>query len=486
MIQDVPVPELTLTFYNTESRKKEKFLKLRDQPVLIYTCGPTVYDYAHIGNFRTYVFEDLLKRTLQFFGYKVYQVMNLTDVDDKTIKGALKKGLSLNEFTSPYIQAFFEDIETLGISPASVYPRATEYIPQMIAAIEQLKNDGFAYTGADHSVYFSIEKLPEYGRLCKLNHQKSCSRINTDEYDKENVCDFTLWKAHDPERDGNIFWESPFGRGRPGWHLECSIMAIELLGDTVDIHAGGVDNIFPHHENEIAQSESLSGKQFVKYWLHSEHLLVNGKKMSKSLGNFYRIRDLLEKKFSGLDIRYMLIQSHYRTQLNFTEDGLKGCQQGLHKLQDFIKRLQSVPKNRSSGHEEDIFKLAVELMQDFAQSIANDLNIAEALAAMFHFIRIINSIEKDLSYQDACCILNILKKINQVLNIFSFDGDTHIPPMIRELAEERQIARQNKNWKQADDLRKTLKEKGFLIDDSKDGYRIKKLSTDPSSSTENK
>src|ERR1700733_7796432 len=282
--------QIPIYFYNTASREKEQFVPLDDNHVRMYTCGPTVYHFAHIGNFRTYVFEDLLRRTLKFFGYQVTQVVNLTDVDDKTIRGAVESNQSLLDFTQPYKDAFLVDIQTLGIERAEHYPAATDYIPHMIDFIQKLLDQGIAYRSKDKSIYYAIDKCPSYGRLShlKLDELKvgaGDARVATDEYEKENIGDFVLWKGYDPLRDGHIFWESPFGPGRPGWHLECSAMAMNLLGETIDIHAGAVDNIFPHHENEIAQSEAYSGKTFVRYWLHSEHLIVNNKKMSKSLGN---------------------------------------------------------------------------------------------------------------------------------------------------------------------------------------------------------
>ncbi|MCB1073997.1 MAG: cysteine--tRNA ligase, partial [Simkania sp.] len=331
---------MTLHIYNTESREKEPItLAPHKKEIALYTCGPTVYNFAHIGNFRTYVFEDLFRRTLEFFGLKVKQVMNLTDVDDKTIKGALEKRVSLDEFTQFYKRAFFEDLKTLGIQKAHLYPSAIDYIPQMIAMIQHLIKKGLAYKGKEGSVYFSIRHFPAYGKLSHLCLSElkagASERVTTDEYEKESIADFVLWKGYDPERDGDIYWESPFGKGRPGWHIECSAMATELLGETIDIHMGGVDNIFPHHENEIAQSEGCSGKMFSRYWVHAEHLIVNGKKMSKSLGNFFTLRDLLDKGYSGTEVRYLLLSTHYRTQLNFTLEGLNAARQSLQRLEDF-------------------------------------------------------------------------------------------------------------------------------------------------------
>ncbi|HEC80710.1 MAG TPA: cysteine--tRNA ligase, partial [Firmicutes bacterium] len=329
-----------MRFYNTLIKSVEEFSPLEGDVVKMYTCGPTVYDYAHIGNFRTYVFEDILRRWLKFRGYKVIQVMNITDVDDKTIMGANEKGISLDEYTREYTNAFFEDIDTLRIERAEHYPRATEHINEMIALIEKLIEKGIAYV-ADDGIYYSIAKFPEYGKLSGFDVKsvKAGARVAKDEYDKEDVRDFALWKFRRPDEP---FWSAPFGDGRPGWHIECSAMSMKYLGETFDIHIGGVDNIFPHHENEIAQSEGATGKKFVRYWLHSEHLIVEGRKMSKSLGNFYTLRDLLSMGYNPIAIRYLLLSTHYRKQLNFTFDGLKGAYSTVMRLWDTIGRLESI------------------------------------------------------------------------------------------------------------------------------------------------
>ena len=304
---------MELQFFNTMNRRVEPFRSINPGEVRMYTCGPTVYNYAHIGNFRAYMFEDLLRRTLEFFGYRVRQVMNLTDVDDKTIRDSRAAGIPLRDFTQKYKQAFFEDLKTLNIEPAEVYPAATDHIPQMIRLISILMEKGFGYRAEDGSVYFSIEKFPDYGKLAKIDreNQRSGVRIKNDEYAKDSVADFALWKAWD-ELDGDVAWDSPWGRGRPGWHIECSAMSSEYLGDSFDIHTGGIDNMFPHHEDEIAQSEAATGKKWVNYWLHCAHLMVNGEKMSKSLGNFYTLRDLEAMGWRGREIRWVLLGAHYR------------------------------------------------------------------------------------------------------------------------------------------------------------------------------
>ncbi len=342
--------DIRLKLFNTESREKEEVSPLDGKTIRMYTCGPTVYNFAHIGNFRTYVFEDLLRRTLKYFGFNVKQVMNITDVDDKTLKGAIEKKITLDAFTQPFTQAFFDDLQTLNIEKVEHYPAATHFIPEMISIIQNLMEKGIAYQGSDGSIYFAINRFPSYGRLSHLHlndlQAGASNRVSQDEYDKENVSDFVLWKAYDPTRDGNIFWESPFGKGRPGWHIECSAMAMKLLGESIDIHVGGVDNMFPHHENEIAQSEAYSCCRFVKHWLHAEHLLVDHKKMSKSLGNFFTLRDLLQKGYTGRQVRYMLLQTHYRTQLNFTFSGLDGVGSTLQRLSDFIARLRDIRREK--------------------------------------------------------------------------------------------------------------------------------------------
>ncbi|CCB89577.1 cysteine--tRNA ligase [Simkania negevensis] len=467
---------MTLHIYNTESREKEPItLAPHKKEIALYTCGPTVYNFAHIGNFRTYVFEDLFRRTLEFFGLKVKQVMNLTDVDDKTIKGALEKGVSLDEFTQFYKRAFFEDLKTLGIQKAHLYPSAIDYIPQMIAMIQHLIKKGLAYKGKEGSVYFSIRHFPAYGKLSHLCLSElkagASERVTTDEYEKESIADFVLWKGYDPERDGDIYWESPFGKGRPGWHIECSAMATELLGETIDIHMGGVDNIFPHHENEIAQSEGCSGKMFSRYWVHAEHLIVNGKKMSKSLGNFFTLRDLLDKGYSGTEVRYLLLSTHYRTQLNFTLEGLNAARQSLQRLEDFVHRLKQVQKGKRASAQ------IKETKDRFNAALADDLNISVALAALFDFIRHVNGdIDRnELSKEGASQVLAFLKEIDHVLGVIPLkEREEEIPKDIQEAFTRRQEARAKKNWADADKERDYIQSKGYLIEDSPTGSRVKK------------
>jgi cysteinyl-tRNA synthetase len=473
-----PLPEVSLTLYNTESRRKETLVPMRDNHVRMYTCGPTIYNFAHIGNFRTYIFEDILRRTIKFFGMQITQVMNLTDVDDKTIKGAIAKNVSLDEFTLPFKEAFFEDLKTLNIEPVEHYPAATEYIAEMIEMIHQLIAKGFAYKAGDGSVYYAISKFPRYGCLSHLNLDElrvgASERVATDEYEKDNVSDFVLWKAYDTARDGKIYWESPFGPGRPGWHLECSAMAMKLLGETIDIHVGGIDNMFPHHENEIAQSEACSDCQFSKLWMHSEHLIVDNKKMSKSLGNFFTLRDLLNKGFSGIQVRYMLLQTHYKTQLNFTFTGLDAVKTSLQRLQDFIQRMNEINHPVSSGLIEPILEKAYAA---FSASLADDLNISAALAAVFEMVREVNVLadEGKVGKQEAEKVIVLLKRFNEVLGVLSFEKSVEeIPSDLEEALAKRMEARQQKNWALADQLRDLITSRGYIIEDTQQGARLKK------------
>ena len=460
-----------MQLYNTLTREKEK---IEQKPLKIYTCGPTVYNFAHIGNLRTYAFEDLLIRTLHFLNFPTERVMNLTDVDDKTIKGALENKCTLNEYTQPYIEAFFGDLKTLGILPADHFPRATDYIAGIIAAIEKLLSSGHAYVGQDGSVYFSIRTFPSYGKLSHLKLDElqvgASARVITDEYDKENASDFVLWKKCDIERDGPIFWESPFGRGRPGWHIECSVMAMKLLGPTLDIHCGGVDNIFPHHENEIAQSESLSGKPFVKIWLHSEYLIVDGKKMSKSLGNFYTLRDLLEKGYSGDEVRFLLINSHYRQRLNFTMEGLVGSRAALQRFGAFFVRLRTLDGEGDFA----VDPLIGQARARFTAALSDDLNAPLAIGALFELVRQINALcdERKIGAAQAKAVLDFFVEINKVLFCLPLQEEKAAPADVVKAAKEREEARLAKNWQLADSLRDFIREKGYELEDTPNGARL--------------
>lgn len=471
-------PTIPVKLYSTLSRQKEILKPLKNNHVTLYTCGPTVYNFAHIGNFRTYMFEDLLRRALQFFGFGVTQVMNLTDVDDKTIKGAIAKGVTLNEYTQVYKDAFFEDLKTLNIQPAEHYPAATDFIDEMIVMIEGLLKKGVAYKGSDGSIYYAIKKFPHYGCLSHLHLDElqagASERVASDEYDKDHVADFVLWKAYDPERDGQIYWESPFGKGRPGWHLECSAMAMKILGQTLDIHVGGIDNMFPHHENEIAQSEAYSGKQFVKIWMHAEHLVVDNRKMSKSLGNFFTLRDLLSKGYTGTQVRYMLLHTHYKTQLNFTFAGLDAVKESLQRLEDFIQRLYEINTPGSSGQVKPVLDRA---LREFSEGLADDLNISVALAALFEMVREMNGLcdAKKVFAEDVREVINLLKRFDTVLGVLSFEKRVEeIPRELQDALEKRNQARKDKNWALADSLRDFIVSRGYVIEDTAHGIRLKK------------
>lgn len=465
-----------LQIFNTESRVMESVQPLVGNKIRMYTCGPTIYNFAHIGNFRTYVFEDLLRRTLKYFGFEVEQVMNITDLDDKTIKGAISQNISLKEYTEPFKIAFFEDLQTLGIEKVEHYPAATEYIAAMIQMIQTLLDKGFAYRSQNGSIYFSIHKFPSYGRLSHFHledlKENASGDNEADEYTKEDMRDFVLWKAYDPTRDGNIFWESPFGKGRPGWHIECSAMATQLLGPSIDIHCGGVDNCFPHHENEIAQSESASQSRFVKHWIHVEHLLVDHKKMSKSAGNFYTLRDLIQKGYTGTQVRYLLLSTHYRTQLNFTLEGLVSARNSLQRISDFIIRLKEVIKEGAP--------IATALIEraklQFQEALADDLNISVALAVLFEMIRQIHIwIDEDrLTKEDQGQILAFLEECDSVLQILPLKNEAKIPEEMEILLSQRQQARKEKNWKLSDEIRDQLLAKGFIIEDTPHGARLKR------------
>ena len=473
------IPTLPIRLYNTESRQKEVLKPIENDHVRMYTCGPTVYHYVHIGNLRTFIFEDLLRRTIKFFGMKITHVMNLTDVDDKTIKGAIALNVSLDDFTKTYKDAFFQDIKTLNIESAEFYPAATDYIDEMISVIQTLLDKGFAYKGADGSVYYAIKKFARYGCLSHLHLEDlqagASERVASDEYDKEHIADFVLWKAYDPERDGKIYWESPYGPGRPGWHLECSAMAMKILGETIDIHVGGIDNMFPHHENEIAQSEACSGKTFDKVWMHAEYLVVDNKKMSKSLGNFYTLRDLLEKGFSGTQVRYMLLHTHYKTQLNFTFAGLDSIKSSLQRLNDFIQRMLDMNNTSSSGQVSPILE---KTLMVFSESLADDLNISAALAAIFDMVREINALSDNnqVSQVEAENVIELLKRFNSVLGFLSFEkASEDIPVDLQEALEKRIQARKEKNWALSDTLRDFISSRGYAIEDTSSGARLKKL-----------
>ena len=456
-----------MKFYNTLHRKKENFQPLEKGKVTLYTCGPTVYDYAHIGNFRAYIFEDLLRRYLEFSGYDVLQVMNITDIDDKTIRRSIEEKMSLEDFTDKYTSSFFEDVETLQIIPAHHYPRATEFIPQMIETIQQLEKKGFTYATEDGSVFFKIAQFPDYGKLANLDPDqlKSGDRVEDDEYGKEEGRDFALWKGYKPQ-DGEVKWDSPWGKGRPGWHIECSVMSTHYLSNHFDIHCGGVDNIFPHHENEIAQSCAASGEGFVNYWLHNEHLLVDGQKMSKSMGNFYTLRDLLEKGCSPEALRYTLISTHYRSKLNFTFEKVKAAQKCINKLRELKRRLKKI-----DNEEDEVLNSETETMlSKFSEKLGDDLNISGALGELFIWVNYLFA-ELDNDKLDCCSAkgaLSALRKIDSVLGVIDC-ANLEVDDIIHELIKDREKARSDKNWEKADEVRKQLDELGIVLDDTPEG-----------------
>ncbi|MEW6049500.1 MAG: cysteine--tRNA ligase [Candidatus Zixiibacteriota bacterium] len=462
---------MPLVFKNSYSRVKEEFKPIVPGEVRMYTCGPTVYNFAHIGNFRAYTFEDLLRRYLKYKGYTVTQVMNLTDIDDKIIKGTIQQKVTLKQFTAPYIKAFFEDMDNLGIERAEIYPAATDHIPEMVALVKKLVERGHAYE-VNGDYYFKIASFPPYGRLANLDMEglKPGARVQADEYEKESVSDFALWKAHD-ESDGDVFWETEIGKGRPGWHLECSAMSQKYLGTTFDIHTGGVDNMFPHHENEIAQSEGASGKRFVNYWLHCEHLIVEGRKMSKSLGNYFTLRDILDKGYSGSVVRYLLLATHYRQQLNFTFEGLDAARHALERYNDFIANLSDFAGGRSDGSAEMTISAA---LKGFEENLDDDLNISGALGVLFDFIRDINRLkaENRLSEDERDKALFAIRRFDTVLNLQTrvVSLDTEIEELIRQRAE----ARKQKNFALSDKIRDNLLGRGIVLEDTPQGVKWKR------------
>ncbi len=466
---------MALELYNTLTQKKELFKSIDKNRVKMYNCGPTVYNYAHIGNFRAYVCSDILKRYLLYKGFAVRQVMNITDVDDKTIRDSQKENVSLQQFTEKYTHAFFEDLATLNISKAAVFPRATQHIHGMVKMTQELLAKKIAYKAAD-GIYFSIQKFKNYGKLSKikLTETQTGIRVKNDEYDKENAHDFALWKFWN-EKDGNCFWETELGKGRPGWHIECSVMAMQHLGEQFDIHTGGIDLIFPHHENEIAQSEAVTGKKFVNYWLHNEYILVQDKKMSKSLGNFFTLRDLLVQGYRPRAIRYLLLSSHYRQQLNFTLQGIDAAQKVIEKFDIFFASIDEAKKKSECAENLEIQEKIEHTRKEFEQAMDDDLEISKGLTAIFEFIRSINILLQDnkIGKKNADEILLFLMKIDSVLGIMQTE-EHKIPREIVVLAEQREQARKKKEFSLADNLRKEINAKGYILDDNPTGYKLRK------------
>ena len=465
---------------NTLTNRKEAFVPLHSGEVRMYTCGPTVYDYAHIGNYRTFVFQDILRRFLRSRGLHMDHVMNLTDVDDRIIQNAAEKGISIFDYTAQYIQAFKEDMKALSCEMPEHLVRATDHIADMVKLIEKLEAKGFTYR-SDGSIYYRIAKFPAYGKLSKvdLSGIKAGARVETDRYEKDDARDFALWKAPKP---GEHFWETEIGPGRPGWHIECSAMAMKYLGDTLDIHTGGIDLAFPHHENEIAQSEAATGHPFVKYWLHAEHLIIDGEKMSKSLGNFYTLRDLFKKGHKPSTVRYLLASVPYRRQLTFTADSIQQAASSVERLRNFVARLED--GKFPAGANAAMQKRAEKAITDFEAGLADDLNTALALAAIFDLVRDVNTtIDRgEFRQQDAPDVLAAMKKYEEIFAVvedndtaklhelgFGSSSEEMTPEQIDALVGERQKAREQRDFKRADEIRQELAERGILLEDTRDG-----------------
>jgi cysteinyl-tRNA synthetase len=467
-----------VALFNTLTRRVEPFVPLAPPRVTLYTCGPTVWNYAHIGNFRTFLFEDLLRRWLEHQGYDVFQIMNITDVDDRTIKAARVAGKQLIAHTEPFTKAFFEDRDYLRIKQAHVYTHATQYMSQMIALVQRLLERGVAYKGEDGSVYFSIAKFPTYGRLSHLDTReiKVGARVASDEYAKDNPSDFALWKKADDEDEAvGAAWDAPFGRGRPGWHLECSAMSLEEIGKrfnvrTLDLHAGGIDLIFPHHENEIAQSEGATGQPFSRHWVHGEFLNVRGTKMSKRHGNFLTVRDLQEQGVDAAAVRLLFFQTHYRAPVDFNDEALEGAREGVRRLGEFHNRL----KKGSGEKGEGLAELAERLGQDFAAAMNDDLNAPRAVAALFEFVRAANrELDKGdgtvgtasarAAFEDVTAVLDVLPTARRV--------DAALEQWIAERIAARDKARKAKEFKAADAIRAELMARGVEIEDTPQGTK---------------
>ncbi|MFA7707515.1 MAG: cysteine--tRNA ligase [Candidatus Pacearchaeota archaeon] len=445
---------MVLKLYNTLVRKKQIFKSINPKQVNMYTCGLTVYNYGHIGNYRAFVASDILRRYLEYSGYKVKKIVNITDVDDKTIKGSIQEKKSLKEYTKKYEDAFFEDESNLNIKKADKYPKATEHIKEMISLIDELLKKGYAYKSED-GIYFDIKKFKDYGKLAKLNLEdlKKGARVAKDEYEKENAKDFALWKFYDSD-DGEVFWESKFGKGRPGWHIECSAMSTKYLGQPFDIHTGGIDLIFPHHENEIAQAEASNDKKFVNYWIHNEWMMVDKKKMSKSLGNVYNIRDLKKLGYDYQAMRYFYLTGQYRTQINFTLDNLRNAQNSYDRLKNIIAEIKDDKKENE------------EYLKEFEKAMNDDLNTPEALQVLWKLLRDENADGK----------INTIKRIDEVLGLDLLKKEeVSVPKEVQKLVNERENARKNKNWKLADELRDKINKLGYNVSDTNEGAKVSKI-----------
>jgi cysteinyl-tRNA synthetase len=459
-----------LKLFNTLSRSLEDFHPLDEGHVRYYACGPTVYNYVHIGNLRTFLWNDLLRRYLEWKGYRVTFVMNLTDIDDKIIRGASEKGVDIVTFAEPYTEAFFENLETLRIRRADIHPKATEHIDEMVHLVESLRERGHTYD-AEGSVYYDISSLEDYGKLSGIDVESdgSVSRIESDEYEKDNVRDFVLWKG---KKAGEPSWETAIGEGRPGWHLECSAMSMKYLGETFDIHSGAVDLIFPHHENEIAQSEGATGKEFVRYWVHGEHLIVEEQKMSKSAGNFFTLPDLLDKGYSPLQIRYALLAVPYRKRLSFTFRSLEDAKHALERLALFELRMQELAGRQNEEEADQGPQLAARMARDFETAMDDDLNTAGALGAIFSTVRDANiaADKGQLGSSGARALVESLRLLDTVLDILP-RHDATLDDEIQKLVDARNKARSRRDFTESDRLRDELLSRGIILEDTPQGTR---------------
>jgi cysteinyl-tRNA synthetase len=462
-------------FRNTLSGKIEEFHPLREGEVRFYYCGPTVWDYGHLGNFRSAIAADIVRRYLKFKGFKVTHVMNITDVEDRIIAKSQEAGLTIDDYTAKYIDALWEDFDALGCERPEIVPRATRHIPEMVELINRLLETNHAYK-SDGSVYYRIASFPEYGKLSKINFAGNIAgasdRVDTDRYDKEDARDFALWKQ--PATATEPAWDAPIGRGRPGWHVECSAMSMKYLGETFDIHAGGIDLIFPHHENEIAQSEGATGKPFVRYWIHFEHLKVEGETMSKSKGNYYTFRDLAAKGYSAGAVRYFLLSVPYNKQINFTFDALAGAEKTLAGLRDFRARLGEA--KTSPGLNEALHEATISAAREFEAGMDDDLNTSVALAVIHNLTRVVNTAlaRKKLQEDNKLELLDLLKRFDTVLNIFGTEQREMLDSEIQSLIDERQEARRRRDFGRADEIRDELAGRGIVLEDTKDGVRWKR------------
>jgi cysteinyl-tRNA synthetase len=465
-----------VSFHNSLTRQIEPFEQLEPGKVRMYSCGPTVYDFAHIGNWRANLFVDLLRRYLEYRGFETHHVMNLTDVDNKTINGARERGVSLSDYTGPFVEAFFDDLDTLRIRRAHLYPRATEHVEGMIGLIVKLEEKGMAYR-SEGSVYYAVDRFQGYGKLSRVDvsELRTGVGVDADEYEKEEARDFVLWKGRKPE-DGDVYWESPFGEGRPGWHLECSAMSDHYLQVPFDIHTGGVDLLFPHHENEIAQTEGATGSVPARFWLHNEHLLVEGQKMSKSLGNQFTLRDLLDLGADPVAIRYLLMGTHYRQQLNFRRAGLAAAAASVERLRAAARlwRERVERKDDPGALVEDAKAVAEETTAAFIAAMDADLNISEGLSAVFDLVRRGNALlDEGLGANGAEELLDALAGFDDVLDVVEEGDQSALPDDLREAIEHREEARRNKEWAEADRLREELLDAGVVVEDTPDGPRWK-------------